>query len=48
MKEKFSSGWNEPWSAHDSNDSAIREAAKATEIYPWADKIKGEVKILPD
>jgi 1-acyl-sn-glycerol-3-phosphate acyltransferase len=29
---------------HYSNDPAIREAAKGTEIYPWADKIEGEVK----
>jgi len=29
---------------HYSNDAAIREAAKGTEIYPWADKIEGEVK----
>jgi 1-acyl-sn-glycerol-3-phosphate acyltransferase len=28
---------------HYSNDPAIREAAKGTEIYPWADKIEGEV-----
>jgi 1-acyl-sn-glycerol-3-phosphate acyltransferase len=27
-----------------SNDPAIREAAKGTEIYPWADKMEGEVK----
>jgi 1-acyl-sn-glycerol-3-phosphate acyltransferase len=29
---------------HYSNDPAIREAAKGTEIYPWADKVEGEVK----
>lgn len=29
---------------HYSNDPAIRAAAKGTEIYPWADKIEGEVK----
>ena len=27
-----------------SDDPAIREAAKGTEIYPWADKMEGEVK----
>jgi len=27
-----------------SSDPAIREAAKGTEIYPWADKIEGEVE----
>lgn len=27
-----------------SDDAAIREAAKGTEIYPWADKIEGQVK----
>lgn len=26
-----------------SDDPAIREAAKGTEIYPWADKIEGQV-----
>lgn len=26
-----------------SDDPAIREAAKGTEIYPWADKVEGEV-----
>jgi len=26
-----------------SDDPAIREAAKRTEIHPWADKIEGEV-----
>lgn len=26
-----------------SSDPAIREAAKGTEIYPWADKVEGEV-----
>ena len=29
---------------HYSNDPAIREAAKGTEIYPWADKIEGQVR----
>ncbi len=29
---------------HYSNDPAIREAAQGTEIYPWADKIEGQVK----
>jgi hypothetical protein len=28
---------------HYSNDPVIRAAAKGTEIYPWADKIEGEV-----
>ena len=28
---------------HYSDDPAIREAAKGTEIYPWADKVEGEV-----
>lgn len=28
---------------HYSSDPAIREAAKGTEIYPWADKVEGEV-----
>jgi 1-acyl-sn-glycerol-3-phosphate acyltransferase len=27
-----------------SEDPAIREAARGTEIYPWADKVEGEVK----
>ena len=27
-----------------SDDPAIREAARGTEIYPWADKIEGQVK----
>ena len=27
-----------------SSDQAIREAAKGTEIYPWADKVEGEVE----
>ena len=27
-----------------SEDPAIREAAKGTEIYPWADKVEGEVE----
>ena len=29
---------------HYSDDPAIREAAKGTEVYPWADKIEGQVK----
>ena len=29
---------------HYSNDPKIREAAKGTEIYPWADKVEGEVE----
>jgi 1-acyl-sn-glycerol-3-phosphate acyltransferase len=29
---------------HYSDDPAIRSAAKGTEIYPWADKVEGEVK----
>jgi len=29
---------------HYSDDPAIREAAKGTEIYPWADKVEGQVK----
>lgn len=29
---------------HYSEDPAIREAAKGTEIYPWADKVEGEVE----
>ena len=29
---------------HYSDDPAIREAAKGTEIYPWADRIEGQVK----
>lgn len=29
---------------HYSDDPKIREAAKGTEIYPWADKVEGEVK----
>jgi 1-acyl-sn-glycerol-3-phosphate acyltransferase len=28
---------------HYSDDPAIREAAKGTEIYPWADKVEGQV-----
>ncbi|CAG1003283.1 1-acyl-sn-glycerol-3-phosphate acyltransferase [Anaerolineales bacterium] len=28
---------------HYSDDPSIREAAKGTEIYPWADKVEGEV-----
>ena len=27
-----------------SDDPAIREAAQGTEIYPWADKVEGEVR----
>jgi hypothetical protein len=27
-----------------SNDPVLRATAKGTEIYPWADKIKGEVQ----
>lgn len=29
---------------HYSDDPAIREAAKGTEVYPWAEKIEGEVR----
>jgi 1-acyl-sn-glycerol-3-phosphate acyltransferase len=29
---------------HYSDDPLIREAARGTEIYPWADKVEGEVK----
>jgi 1-acyl-sn-glycerol-3-phosphate acyltransferase len=29
---------------HYSDDLAIREAAKGTEIYPWADKVEGQVR----
>lgn len=29
---------------HYSDDPAIRKAAKGTEVYPWADKIEGQVK----
>jgi 1-acyl-sn-glycerol-3-phosphate acyltransferase len=29
---------------HYSDDSAIREAAKGTELYPWAEKREGEVQ----
>ncbi len=29
---------------HYSDDPAIREAARGTEIYPWADKVEGQVK----
>lgn len=28
---------------HYSDDPAIREAARGTEIYPWADKVEGQV-----
>lgn len=29
---------------HYSDDPTIREAAKGTEVYPWADKVEGEYK----
>ena len=29
---------------HYSDDPAVREAAMGTEIYPWADKVEGEVE----
>ena len=29
---------------HYSEDPAIREAARGTEIYPWANKVEGEIK----
>jgi 1-acyl-sn-glycerol-3-phosphate acyltransferase len=29
---------------HYSDDPAIRQAAKGTEVYPWADKVEGEVE----
>jgi hypothetical protein len=29
---------------HYSDDPAIREAARGTEIYPWDHKVEGEVK----
>ena len=29
---------------HYSDDPAIREAARGTEIYPWATKVEGEIK----
>ncbi|MFZ5819776.1 MAG: lysophospholipid acyltransferase family protein [Chloroflexota bacterium] len=29
---------------HYSDDPAIREAARGTEIYPWADKVEGEYR----
>lgn len=29
---------------HYSEDPAIREAARGTEIYPWADKVEGQVR----
>ena len=29
---------------HYSEDPAIREAARGTEIYPWDNKVEGEVK----
>jgi 1-acyl-sn-glycerol-3-phosphate acyltransferase len=29
---------------HYSDDPAVREAAKGTEIYPWADRVEGEVR----
>jgi 1-acyl-sn-glycerol-3-phosphate acyltransferase len=28
---------------HYSEDPAVREAARGTEIYPWADKVEGQV-----
>lgn len=28
---------------HYSDDPAIREAARGTELYPWADKVEGQV-----
>jgi hypothetical protein len=31
-----------------SDDPAIREAAKGTEIYPWADLVEGEVPRMPE
>jgi len=31
-----------------SDDPAVREAAKGTEIYPWADLIEGEVDRMPE
>jgi 1-acyl-sn-glycerol-3-phosphate acyltransferase len=31
-----------------SDDPAIREAAKGTEIYPWADLVEGEVPKMPE
>jgi 1-acyl-sn-glycerol-3-phosphate acyltransferase len=30
-----------------SDDPAIREAAKGTEVYPWADAVEGEVPRMP-
>ena len=27
-----------------SDDPAIREAARGTEVYPWEDKVEGQVK----
>ena len=27
-----------------SEDPALREAARGTELYPWANKVEGEVK----
>jgi 1-acyl-sn-glycerol-3-phosphate acyltransferase len=29
---------------HYSDDPTVREAARGTEIYPWADKVEGEVR----
>ena len=29
---------------HYSDDPAVREAAKGTDIYPWADKVEGQVR----
>ncbi len=28
---------------HYSDDPVIREAAKGTEMYPWADRVEGQV-----
>ena len=37
----------QPARGHYSDDPAIREAAKVTEVYPWADKVEGEVIGIP-
>jgi hypothetical protein len=29
---------------HYSDDPAIRQAARGAEVYPWADKVEGEVE----
>ncbi|NWF64780.1 MAG: hypothetical protein HXY38_10785 [Chloroflexi bacterium] len=29
---------------HYSDDPAIRETARGTETYPWADKVEGQVR----